>query len=322
MLITPASFSKVALLMGGLSPERDISLMSGRVVLEALKSKGIDVHPIDVGGDVIQQLQSLQPDRAFTILHGRGGEDGVMQGALELLGIPYTGSGVAACALAMDKQRSKWIWQRLGLPTLDFIAYDTARYAALTGSHLERTLKALGSEAIEKLGLPLCVKPIFGGSSQGVSRVNSLDDFAAAYHLAKQYDLFILVEPWIEGDEYTVCLLSQHRLPVIRIQSQQGFYDYQAKYFKNTTRYFCPSGLGSKEENELQELASQAFTSLGCSGWGRVDMLRDQEGKFWLLEVNAVPGMTTQSLMPKAAQAIGMSIADLVWAILLQSVRV
>ena len=325
MQVTAKDLGKVALLMGGTSAEREVSLMSGAVVLEALQAKGIDVHPVDVGPDIIQQLQTIRPDRVFNILHGRGGEDGVIQGALELLGIPYTGSGVAACALAMDKQRSKWIWQRLELPTLPFIVYDAEPpLVGESGSKgpMEGGIQALGLKAIEALGLPLCVKPVYEGSSNGVTRVESIEEFAAAYAKAKQYHPLIMMEPWLDGPEYTICILNNRALPVIRIQTPRGFYDYQAKYFKNDTDYRCPCGLTESQERAVQDLALKAFASLGCSGWGRVDMLCDKDGKFCLLEVNIAPGMTTHSLMPKAAKAAGMEIPDLVWHILLQTLEV
>lgn len=333
MPVTPKDFGKVALLMGGTSAEREVSLMSGKVVLEALQTKGIDVHPVDVGTDVIQQLQAMRPDRVFNILHGRGGEDGVIQGALELLGIPYTGSGVAACALAMDKQRSKWIWQRLELPTLPFIVYDQSLlgldFSPARGRGCPEgagegdggAIKELGLKAIELLGLPLCVKPIYEGSSNGVTRVGLVEEFAEAYAKAQQYHHLVMIEPWLDGPEYTICILNGRALPVICIQTPQGFYDYQAKYFKDDTEYFCPCGLTEGQEHAVQELALKAFASLGCSGWGRVDMVRDKDGKFWLLEVNIAPGMTTHSLMPKAAKAAGMDIPDLVWNILTQTLE-
>lgn len=315
MSVTPKDFGKVALLMGGTSAEREVSLMSGKVVLEALQGKGIDVHPVDVGHDVIQQLQAMRPDRVFNILHGRGGEDGVIQGALELLGIPYTGSGVAACALAMDKQRSKWIWQRLELPTLPFIIYDEFLSPAGEG------LRELGAKAIEALGLPLCVKPVFEGSSNGVTRVGSLEEFAEAYRIANRYGHLIMVEPWLDNGEYTICILDGRALPIIHIKAAQTFYDYQAKYFREDTQYICPCDLSVEETAAVQDLALRTFASLGCSGWGRVDMVRDKEGKFWLLEVNTAPGMTKRSLMPRAAKAAGMDIPDLVWNILLQTLE-
>jgi len=340
MSVTAKDFGKVVLLMGGTSAEREVSLMSGKVVLEALQAKGIDVHPLDVGADVIHQLQAIRPDRAFNILHGRGGEDGVIQGALELLGIPYTGSGVAACALAMDKQRSKWIWQRLELPTLPFIVYGNEfpspfrRLPAACPRDLTQSLgpadkpredgnriKELGIKAIKSLGLPLCIKPVSEGSSNGVTRVGSLEEFAEAYRTANQYGHLIMVEPWLDNGEYTVCILDGRALPIIYIKAAQTFYDYQAKYFREDTQYVCPCDLSPEETAAVQDLALQTFASLGCSGWGRVDMVRDKEGKFWLLEVNTAPGMTRRSLMPRAAKAAGMDIPDLVWDILLQTLE-
>lgn len=317
MLVSPKDFAKVALLMGGVSAEREVSLMSGAIVLEALRARDIDVHPLDVGTDVIEQLQRLRPDRVFNILHGRGGEDGVIQGALELLDIPYTGSGVAASALSMDKRRSKWIWQQIGLPTLPFITLPLI--IENTNQPLETVLKNLGSKAIATLGLPLCIKPIAEGSSNGVTKIESLEEFIQAYNTALKYNSLVMAEPWIDGPEYTVCILNNRALPIIRIETPAGFYDYQAKYFKNDTQYFCPCGLGEREEQAVQELALRTFASLGCSGWGRVDMVRDKAGKFWILEVNTAPGMTAHSLMPKAAKAAGMGIPELVWEILSQT---
>lgn len=298
------AFGKVAVLYGGLSAEREVSLNSGKAVLEGLRAKGVDAHGIDVGPDIVQVLQQGQFDRAFNVLHGRGGEDGSMQAVLDFLAIPYCGSGVAASALAMDKLRSKWVWRANGLPTPDFIRI-------CQDSDLEKVK--------QQLSLPLCVKPIHEGSSCGVSKVKSYDELAAAVKLARQYHDEVLAERWVEGGEYTVALVEEVAFPSIKISTPREFYDYEAKYIVHSTVYDCPSDLDEGSEKEIKRLAKQAYNLLGCKGWGRVDFMRDIEGQFWLIEANTVPGMTATSLLPKAAREVGIDFPDLVVKILATS---
>ncbi|MDD3519492.1 MAG: D-alanine--D-alanine ligase [Chromatiales bacterium] len=294
-------FGRVAVLMGGWSAEREISLKSGTAVCQALQGAGVDAHPLDVGRDVIHVLETGGYDRAFVVLHGRGGEDGVIQGALELLGLPYTGSGVMASAIGMDKWRTRLIWQAAGLPV------------PLT----ERVTADSDFDAIEgRLGLPLFVKPANEGSSIGISKVKQRGGLRAAWETAVQYDPLVLAENCLDGGEYTVSILRGHALPVIRIVPATEFYDYDAKYFRDDTRYLCPCGLADEDEQAMQALALEAFSLLGCRGWGRVDFLLDGQGRPYLLEVNTVPGMTDHSLVPMAARAAGMSFEQLVLAIL------
>ncbi|CAN5402607.1 D-alanine--D-alanine ligase [soil metagenome] len=307
--IEPEKFGKVAVLLGGLSAEREVSLNSGNAVFQALKRQNIDAEAIDVGVDIVAQLQALKPDRAFIALHGPGGEDGVIQGLLEWLQIPYTGSGVGASAIAMDKPRAKWVWQANGLPTLPFILLNE---------------KSSSESDIEKLqnipfNYPYCVKPIGEGSSNGVTRVNQADQLEAAIVAAAQYNSPIMIEPWIEGKELTVGILAQEPLPPIEIQVAEAFYDYKAKYLVNSTNYICPCDLSLERSHELQQLALQAFQLLGCRHWGRVDIMMDKQGKFWLLEVNTIPGLTDHSLVPKAANVTGLNFDDLIVTILAQT---
>jgi len=292
---------KVAVLMGGSSAEREISLKSGSTVLAALLRAGVDAHGIDVGSDVLSILEQGCFDRAFNLLHGRGGEDGVIQGALQLLNLPYTGSGVLASALSMDKMRCKQQWQVLGLPT-----------PAMVSLRSEQDL----DDAIETLGLPLVVKPSHEGSSVGMSKVNLAEQLTPAWQLAKRYDDDIIAEPWIVGGEYTIAILDGLALPPIKVETPREFYDFEAKYQENSTRYLCPCGLSEKAIAELQSLALQAFDAVNAQGWGRVDVLSDELGKFWLLEFNSVPGMTDHSLAPIAAEAAGIDFESLVLRIL------
>ena len=296
-----AEFGKVAVLLGGRSAERAVSLNSGRAVLTALRAQGVDAHAIDAGPEVLAVLAQGGYDRVFIVLHGRGGEDGVIQGALETLGLPYTGSGVLASALGMDKLRAKQLWLGAGLPTPPFRVVEAATDPATV---------------IAELGLPLAVKPAREGSSIGVSRVNRPADFKAAWERAARCDATVLVEPWIDGDEYTGAVLQGEALPLIRLETPREFYDYEAKYHADDTRYHCPCGLPPDREAELQRLVLQAFTALGCQGWGRVDFLVDRQQRPWLLEVNTVPGMTDHSLVPMAARAVGLDFPALVWRIL------
>lgn len=295
------AFGKVAVLMGGWSAEREISLKSGNAVLAALLRRGVDAHGVDAGRDVVQVLERGGFARAFIAWHGRGGEDGELQGALDLLQLPYTGSGVLASALGMDKWRSKMVWQAAGLSVPEFELLDAqSDFAAV-----ER-----------RLGLPLFVKPANEGSSIGVSKVSAAGGTRAAYEAAAQYDSLVLAERFVGGGEYTVAILGARALPAVRIVPATEFYDYEAKYFRDDTRYLCPCGLPAEQEQRMQALALRAFAVLGCRGWGRVDFLMDDAGTPFVLEVNTVPGMTDHSLVPMAARAAGIEFDDLVWRIL------
>lgn len=297
----PKAFGKVAVLMGGQSAEREVSLKSGAAVLEALLRQGVDAHPVDPTPEIFTELAAAGYDRAFIILHGRGGEDGVMQGALESLGMPYTGSGVLASALGMDKLRTKRLWLGAGLPTP---AYEAV--------HGDSDFMAVA----QRLGLPLMVKPAREGSSIGMSKIETAGELAGAWSLAARYDREVLAERRIDGTEYTVAILGDTALPSIRLETPHQFYDYEAKYQSESTRYHCPSGLSEREESALRELALTAFNTVGCRGWGRVDVMRDGRGGFWLIEVNTLPGMTDHSLVPMAARAAGVGFEELVWRIL------
>ena len=294
-------FGKVAVLMGGDSAERDISLKSGERVLAGLRQAGIDAHPVDARGEGIETLRGEKFARVFNVLHGRGGEDGVIQGALEAAHIPYTGSGVLGCALSMDKVRTKLVWDALGLPSPE---YGVVQNDAQLGGVLER---------IEP---PWIVKPSREGSSIGMTKVVDEKGLREAYQLAAKYDASVLIEKWIEGPEYTTGVLRDRALPLIRLATPRTFYDYEAKYFSDTTVYECPCGLPAERELELADLCLDAFYSVDASGWGRVDFMCDEQGQPWLLEVNTVPGMTDHSLVPMAAKAIGIEFSDLLWLIL------
>ncbi len=297
----PAEFGRVAVLMGGWSAERAVSLKSGQAVLAALQARGVDARGLDVDRAILNALVEGRFDRAFIILHGRGGEDGVIQGALEFLGLPYTGSGVLASALGMDKLRTKQVWLGRGLPTPAY--------------HLVGSAAELAAAAVE-LGLPLAVKPAREGSSIGISRVDAPAQFQTAWERAVACDSAVLVEPWIQGQEYTGGWLQGEALPLIRLETPREFYDYEAKYHADDTRYLCPCGLPAEREMELRELVRQAFAAVDGSGWGRVDFMVDTLDRPWLLEVNTVPGMTDHSLVPMAARVAGLSFEDLVWRIL------
>lgn len=290
-------FGKVAVLMGGKSAEREISLMSGNGVLKALRAKGIDAHAFDPAERDVFDLRREGYARCFIALHGRGGEDGTIQGALEILGIPYTGSGVLGSAVGMDKWRTKMIWIANRLPT--------PRFRVLTE-------KENWQSVARELKLPLIVKPANEGSTLGLTKVFSVKELPAAYELAaKKYRDTALAEEFIDGPEYTASILGETALPLIRIEAPQGNYDYQHKYFTDDTKYHCPCGLPAKKEKELQALALQAFRVAGCSGWGRIDIMLDARKRPWLLEVNTSPGMTGHSLVPMAARAVGISYEDL-----------
>ena len=305
MSIDAATFGRVAVLMGGWAAEREVSLVSGKAVLDGLRRRGIDAHGIDVDRDILTVLGAGRYDRVFNVLHGRGGEDGVIQGALEILGLPYTGSGVMASAIAMDKYRTKLLLQALGLPTPGF---------ALIRS--EADLVAAG-----ELGYPLMVKPALEGSSIGMSRADDAEQLHAAWVGAAQYRSHVMAERWITGAEYTAAVLGREVLPLIKLETTHAFYDYDAKYVADDTRYLIPCGLDAQAEAELQRLALQAFDAVGASGWGRVDILTDQDGRPWVIELNTVPGMTGHSLVPMAAKAVGIEFDELVWRILAQTLE-
>lgn len=292
---------KVGVLFGGDSAEREVSLRSGNAVLAGLLRKNVDAVGIDIqfSSNIVEQLAGI--DIAFIALHGRGGEDGKIQALLEILGIPYTGSGVMASALGMDKLRTKQLWLGAGLPTPEF-------YEENNPQKLETTLSRLGGIAM--------VKPALEGSSIGMSRVTSDAELKIAVDKAYTYCDSILVERWITGEEYTCAVINQKAMPVIRLKTDAAFYDFDAKYHSNTTEYLCPCGLEPDDEKALQTLCMKAFNVLGCQGWGRVDVMRDQQGKFWLLEVNTSPGMTDHSLVPMAANAAGLEFDDLLLDIL------
>ncbi len=296
------SLGKVAVLMGGKSAEREISLLSGAGVLKALRAKKVDAHAFDPAERDLAELKREGFTRCFIALHGRGGEDGTVQGALEVMGIPYTGSGVTGSAIAIDKWRSKMIWMAGGLPT--------PRY---------RVLQAQDDWAAvaQDLGLPLIVKPANEGSTLGLTKVTAAAQLPAAYELAaKKYRDTALAETFIDGPEYTAGILGDAVLPLIRIEAPQGNYDYHHKYFSDDTKYLCPCGLPPQKEEPLRALSLEAFKLLGCSGWGRVDLMLDKAGKPWLLEVNTAPGMTGHSLVPMAARVAGLSYEDLCLKIL------
>jgi len=292
-------FGRVAVLLGGRSGERAVSLKSGGAVLDALVRSGVDAYAFDPAERPIHELENY--DRVFIALHGRYGEDGTIQGALELMGIPYTGSGVMASSVGMDKWRTKLLWRAVGLPTPDFVLVDD-------GSDFN---------AIEQqLSLPLFVKPANEGSSIGISKVKQAGQLKKAYELAAKSDPLVIAEKFVGGGEYTVGILGDVALPVIRIVPSNEFYDYEAKYLRDDTQYLCPSGLSAEKEAQIQEEALQAFRAIGGYGWGRVDFLMDEGGKHYFIEVNTSPGMTDHSLVPMAARAYGMSFDQLVLEIL------
>jgi len=299
---------KVAVLLGGTSAERDVSLMSGAAVLAGLKEAGIDAHGVDTRDFPVMRLKEEGFEKAFIALHGRGGEDGTLQGVLDFLQIPYTGSGVMASAITMDKWRSKLLWQGANLPV--------APYVWINRQQMDAGLDDTLAQRIAQLGMPLFVKPSSEGSSVGISRVNQPSELPAALEEAFRHDDDVLVEKFLSGPEYTVAILGEQILPSIRIQPASDFYDYEAKYISDDTQYFCPSGLSAEKEAELRELVLNAWRTLGCSGWGRVDVMMDGDGSFYLLEVNSSPGMTSHSLVPMAAKQAGMSFSQLVARIL------
>ena len=292
---------RIVVLYGGQSGEREVSLKGGGAVLSALQARGLDAHGLDLGPGWIAQLEALQADRVFIVLHGAGGEDGTVQGALECLGLPYTGSGVLASALAMDKLRCKQLWQGIDLPTAGFaLLHENSDWQAL----------------ITELGGEVMVKPASEGSSLGMAKASSAAELQAAWLGADKFDSVVIAERWLSGGEYTVAILNGRPLPVIKLETDRPFYDYEAKYLADDTRYLCPCGLSVAEEKAMQALAMEAFASLGCEGWGRVDVMMTAEGEPRLLEVNTVPGMTDHSLVPMAAAAAGLSFVDLLIEIL------
>ena len=296
-----AKLGKVGVLLGGKSAEREVSLKSGTMVLEALRSRSVDAHPFDPAERGLDALIAERFERVFIALHGRFGEDGTIQGILEWLGIPYTGSGVLASALAMDKLRTKRLWSAEGLPTPPY---------QLLGADTD--VKAVA----KRLGVPLMVKPAAEGSSVGMSKVRAAAGLKKAYALAASYDPVVIAEKFIEGIELTVGILGEQVLPVIKLETPRDFYDYEAKYIADDTRYLIPSGLTARKESEVQALCLKAYRSLGCRGWGRVDLMLNRRGRPYLLEVNTSPGMTDHSLVPMAARAVGMSYAELCLRIL------
>lgn len=297
----PKAFGRVAVLYGGTSAERPVSLNSGSQVLAALQAAGVDAFGVDVGTDILQRLAAERIDRAFIVLHGRGGEDGSMQGLLECARVPYPGSGILASSLAMDKLRTKQVWMTLGLPT--------PRFAVLAS---EQDCRAAAAE----LGFPLMVKPAHEGSSIGMAKVTDVAGLIEAWRAAAVYDPQVLVEQWIQGPEFTVAILRGEVLPPIGLGTPHNFYDYDAKYLASDTQYRIPCGLAAEAEAELKSLCRRACEAVGVRGWGRVDVMQDAEGQFWLLEVNTVPGMTDHSLVPMAARAAGLDFQQLVLAVL------
>lgn len=299
--MTRKNFGRVAVLMGGPSAERDVSLKSGNAVLAALKRQGVDAHGMDADKSSVRLLEDGKFDRVFIALHGRWGEDGVIQGLLEVLDIPYTGSGVLGSALGMDKLRSKYLWLAAGFPTPEFVVLEP-------GTDL--------NQVAAKLGLPVFVKPVREGSSLGVSKAKTVAELKAAREMAAKYDDKVIAERFIDGAELTCGILGDLALPLIRIETDREFYDYEAKYILDTTRYVCPCGLPANQERTIQQLALRVFAAIGCSGWGRVDFMLDKAGHPYALEVNTVPGMTDHSLVPKAAKQAGMNFDELVIRIL------
>ena len=308
MSISAADFGKVAVVMGGFAAEREVSLISGKADLEGLQSKGVDAHAIDLDRDVVSTLKQGGFDRVFNVVHGRGGEDGQLSGALDLLQMPYTGSGVLGCALAMDKYRTKQIWQSLNLPTPNYLLIES---------------KAQLADAA-KLGFPLMLKAALEGSSIGVVKVSNKQALEAAWEEASACNSHVIAEQFVDGGgvEYTCSILGERALPLIALHAKNDFYDYEAKYLADDTEYRVPCGLDEAKEAEIQALCLKAFKAVDAKGWGRVDVMLDQAANTWLIEVNTVPGMTSHSLVPMAAKAVGLSFADLVWEVLAQTLEV
>ncbi|CCW31412.1 D-alanine--D-alanine ligase [Xenorhabdus nematophila F1] len=299
---------KVAVLLGGTSAEREVSLQSGQAIVTGLKEAGINAYSVDTKDFDVTKLKEEGFSKVFIALHGRGGEDGTLQGLLEFLQLPYTGSGVMASAVSMDKLRTKQLWQGSKLPVSPYVAINSQKFEQVSDFQLQ--------DYVQELGLPLMVKPNLEGSSVGMTKVNDYAELRGALALAFKYDTDVLVEKWLFGPEYTVGFLGDEALPSIRIQAPDVFYDYDAKYISNETQYFCPSGLSVEKEQELVDIASEAYKALGCRGWGRVDIMDDGKGNFYLLEANTCPGMTSHSLVPLAARQAGFSFSQLVVRIL------
>ena len=296
---------KIAVLLGGTSAEREVSLNSGNAVLVALRKQGYDAHPIDPKTFPVATLKEQGFDRVFNILHGRGGEDGTMQGLLEQIGLPHTGCGVMASALTMDKMRTKMLWKAFGLPVAEMEIVTT-----------ENRINLNPMAVVKKLGLPLMVKPSLEGSRVGLTKVKAVEELESAVDFALKFDRTVLIEEWLAGDEFTVPVLDGEVLPSIKIVPEGEFYDYDAKYISDNTQYFCPAGLTEEREQELRRLVKQAYDVVGCRGWSRIDVMADAEGKFRLVEVNTNPGMTSHSLFPKSAATVGYSFEQLVEKIL------
>lgn len=296
-----SKFGRVGVLCGGLSPERPISLQSGEAVFSGLLEAGVDAVKIDIGADAVDQIRSAGINRAFLALHGPGGEDGRMQSLLEALGIPYTGSGVAASALAMDKYRTKLIWRGAQLPTAEFELLGP-------GSDWSRVL--------EKLGGKVMVKPANEGSSLGMSVAKSADELQAAYVDATAHDSIVIAERWLPGREFTVAVIGNRAYPPVEIVSEQEFYDYEAKYLSDNTQYLCPAPVDEVVSSEMQRVSLEAFHTLGCSSWARIDLMMDEDDELMLLEANIAPGMTSHSLVPMSAKVAGLSFSQLVVRIL------
>ncbi len=302
----PADLGRVAVIMGGSSQEREISLVTGGNILAALQRMGVDAYGIDARDNIVEQLRVNPPDRAFIALHGPGGEDGEIQGLLQWMQIPYTGSNVSSSALTMNKIFTKYVWECNNIPTpLRVSVEDVHDYSALA----------------KKMTLPLCVKPTNEGSSLGVTRVNEWSQLADAIDSAKKYKFEVMIEPWIEGRELTVGIIGNYALPIIEIRPKQGMYDYQSKYVKGSTEYLCPAPISDALSAEIRAVCLRAFQLTGCSGWGRIDLMLDEQDQFWLLELNSIPGMTETSLVPKAAKAEGVDFDRLVYEIVWLSVK-
>jgi len=297
----PTRFGKVAVLLGGQSAEREISLMSGQAILDGLLRKGVDAHAVDTAEGLPDSLISGGFDRVWIALHGRGGEDGNLQGMLNILGIPFTGSGVLGSSVSMDKLLSKQLLQGAGFGTPDYVVLNSDED---------------NEKAVETLGLPLMVKPAAEGSSIGLTKVEKPEQMAPARELADQYQCTVFAERWVHGSEYTVSILQGQAMPLIRIDAANSFYDYDAKYFSDDTLYVCPCGLPADQEQQLQELALAVFQTVGATGWGRIDFMLDENEQPLVIEVNTIPGMTDHSLVPMAAKAAGIGFDDLVWRIL------
>lgn len=305
----PLKQQKIAVLYGGTSAEREVSLNSGSAVLQALQHQGFNAHGIDPKHIGLEQLKAQGFERVFNMLHGRGGEDGSVQGMLEFLDIPYTGCGILSSSLTMDKLRTKMLWKGFGLPVADMVVVTQANYAEFDAR-----------QVVAKLGLPVMVKPSLEGSSVGLTKVKHVEDLVSAVEYAFQYDETVLIEEWLAGEEFSVPVLDGEVLPAIRIVPQGEFYDYDAKYLSDSTQYFCPSGLSEEREKELNSLIKQAYDSVDCRGWSRIDVMTDAKGRFHLVEVNTTPGMTSHSLFPMAAREKGYSFEQLVVKILELSV--